>query len=166
MNLIIYSCCRESDRAVGEEPIRVEWSDTVPDIGETISLGSERHWFKVKITRYESTKQNIDVYLVHVNRTLSTPVKWDCEGCEHETIHIELSAVGEPILGFAFNVLGTAPQIGKQLITYARTDHPTLMKEAPNGWIIDRYDEFLPDPNAPYKAIYLAYCKMTSLIAA
>lgn len=166
MNFIIYSCCRESDRAVDEDPIQVEWSDTVPNVGETISLGSERRWFQVKVTPYKSINSSIGVYLVHVNRTLSTSFKWDCEGHENETIHVELSAVGESSLGFAFNVLGEAPQVGKQLLDYERTDHPTLMKATPNGWIIDRYDEFLPEVNAPYKAIYLAYCKTTSLIAA
>jgi hypothetical protein len=166
MNLVIYSLCRESDRNSNEQPIKVEWSEDVPDVGQSISLGSERRWFKVQVTPYQAAQQDIDVYFVHVNRTLSTPVTWDCEGRENETIHVELSAVGAPILGFAFNVLGEAPSVGSRLMNYEQTSHPTLMNESPTHWIRDRYDEFLPVGEAPYKAIYLTWCKQDVLVTA
>lgn len=158
MNLIVYSYCRESDRNSNEEALKIEWLESLPDVGQSVSMGDERRWFIVKVDRYHSD-QIFDVYLIHINRTLSTPVTWDCDGCENETIHIELAAVGEPILGLAFNVLGEAPRIGKRLMNYERTDHPTLMRESPNGWIVDRYDELLPDGEAPYKAVYLSWCR-------
>lgn len=165
MNLIVYSYCRESDRNSSEEALKVEWSEQVPDVGQAVSMGGERRWFVVKVDLYQASEQSVNVYLVHINRTLSTPVTWDCDGCENETIHIELAAVGEPILGLAFNVLGEAPRIGKQLMNYERTDHPTLMREIPNGWIVDRYDELLPDGEAPYKAVYLSWCRQFAIAA-
>ncbi|MBW4422256.1 MAG: hypothetical protein KME13_24080 [Myxacorys californica WJT36-NPBG1] len=174
MNLVIYSLCRESDLLrkapkdpnFNEEPIKVEWSEDVPGVGQSVSLGGEQRWFKVQITRYQSAQQDIDVYFVHVNRTLAVPVGWDCDGRENETIHVELSTVGESILGFAFNVLGEAPKVGSRLMNYQRTSHPTLMQETSSDWIRDRYDECIPQGAAPYKAIYLTWCKQNVLTTA
>ncbi len=170
MNLIIYSCCRESDRNSNEEPLKVEWSEEVPDVGQSVSMGDQRRWFKVKVDRYQATEQHIDVYLVYVNRTLSTPVVWDCEGCENETIRISLSentkcgaSIGEPMLEFAFNVLGHAPQVGARLMNYERTDHPTLMREIPSEWVVDRFDEFLPEGEAPYRAVHICWCQQLAI---
>lgn len=145
MNLIVYSYCRESDRNSNEETLKVEWSEEVPDVGQSVSMGDQRRWFKVKVDRYQASERNVDVYFVHIHGRLATPVNWDCDGCENEIIQIEIAAVGEPILGFAFNVLGEAPRIGKRLMNYEPTDHPTLMREIPSDWIVDRYDELLPD---------------------
>jgi hypothetical protein len=172
MNLVIYSLCRESDllckaleeRIPREQPIKVEWSENVPNVGQAVSMGDRKRWFNVKVSPYETVeRQAIAVYLVHVHTRLATPVQWDCGGRENETIHIELSTVGEPILGFAFNVLGEAPNLGSRLMNYQRTSHPTLMQETSSDWIRDRYDEFLPQGEAPYKAIYLTWCKQNAL---
>jgi hypothetical protein len=166
MNLVIYSLCRESDLNPDEQPLKVEWSNDVPEIGNAVSMGSERPWFVVEIAPYRSSTST--VYLVHIHPRLANPPRreWTYSGRENETIHVELSAVGEPILGFAFNVLGEAPNVGSRLMDYQRTSHPTLVQENPNDWVIDHYDECLPESEAPYRAIYLAWCRQEMLVDA
>lgn len=167
MKLIVYLCCQELDCNQNEQPIQLEWSDHQPRCGDTIAMGDQQRWLIVDVMPYQSTAADL-VFLVHVNPShqLCDRKEWDSSFARaNENIHIELSNRGEPALQIGFNVLGQAPQIGSRLMNYEPTNHPTLMKETPSEWVVDRYDEFLPTaPNAPYNAIYLSWCKQLALV--
>jgi hypothetical protein len=172
MNLILYVCCQERDRTVpDEQSVTIAWSEAVPKIHDVISMGKDKRWFAVDVLPYQCAEnQAIGVYLVHVHLDVFRPAReeWDSSFARpDENIHIELSGVGEPELQLGFNVLGRPPQVGNRLVSYKPLmSHSTQMKSTPTAWVIDRYDEFLPVGEAPYKAIYLSWCKQQALVAA
>lgn len=166
MNLLIYLACQESVCLEGETSIRVEWSGVEPSIEDLISMWRDKNWSVVRKVRYSKQGNDITpvVVFVHPNSLDVPPTEqWDLFDTE-ETFEVAIEAMGKPSLQNSFKVLGQAPTIGTRLMNYSRTDHETLVEPTPRDWIVESFDEFIPQQSTtPFKAVYLSWCKNVSL---
>lgn len=160
MYLLIYACCKESDRQhTHEQSVRMEWAEQPPAIADLVSMGKQKRWNIVELTAYKPVMLGQEVravYLAQVQREdlpLAPKSEWSFFH-PHENMHIHLTAVGEPALQLGFNVLGEPPQMGTRLVF----DQATPLVVPPQKWVLDRYDTYLPESAASYHAIYLAWC--------
>ncbi len=163
MNLLIYQACQDESCKSQELGIRVEWSQEVPEVGDITNMASSPKWRVVEVVPYHSKASVIQgaflVYVHPVDSELSPKEDWDSALYMNSAIHVEMSEVGQPELQVGWNVLGQAPTIGERLMNYEATEHPTWMQPVATDWVIDSFDEFLPQTQSFYKAIYIAWCK-------
>jgi hypothetical protein len=170
MYLLIYACCKESDRQhASEQSVRLEWAEQPPAIDDLVSMGRQKRWRLVELVAYKPVvleavmlEQDVRaVYLAQVQREdlpLAPRSEWSFSHPQ-ENMHIHLTAIGEPALQLGFNVLGEPPCIDAPLLL-APSPAPTMLV---NQWVIDRYDTYLPENNTSYHAIYLAWCLITEI---
>lgn len=163
MNLLIYACCKASDRLhLAESSVRVELAQP-PALNDIVSMGRQKRWVVVEIAAYKPVglRQEIQaVYLVHLQREdlpLAPRSEWSFFQPQ-ETVQVQLSAVNEPALQLGFNVLGQPPRIGDRVMPDQPVSNFKLVRSIPKAWLIDRYDTYLPENQAPYSAVYLAWC--------
>ena len=164
MYLLIYVCCKESDRQhAHEQSVRTEWVEQLPAIDDLVSMGRQKRWHIVELVAYKPVVlepvmlgQDVRaVYLAQVQREdlpLAPKAEWSFSHPQ-ESVHIHLASVGNPMLQLGFNALGEPPHIGARL-----TLDPLDATDANKEWVIDRYDTYLPESHAAYHAIYLAWC--------
>lgn len=160
MYLLIYACCKESDRQhAHEQSMRIEWAEQPPAIDDLVSMGKQKRWHIVELTTYKPVMLGQDVraiYLAQVQREdlpLAPRSEWSfCH--PQENVHVHLTAVGESALQLGFNTIGEPPCMGARLVL----DPSTSLNAMPSEWVIDRYDTYLPENSASYHAIYLAWC--------
>ncbi|BAS57929.1 hypothetical protein NIES2135_26890 [Leptolyngbya boryana NIES-2135] len=159
MDLSIYLACQEQFCHPDETGVVVRWG--TPDRNELVSMGAGKTWKVVEQVQYEAS-QDICPRIVYVHPdALEIPSRseWDSASESDTTIQIALDEVGKPELEFGFNMLGQAPVVGDRLMNYEATEHPTWMQPVATDWVIDSFDEFLPQTQSFYKAIYIAWCK-------
>lgn len=163
MYLLIYACCKESDRQhTHEQSVRMEWAEQPPAIDDLVSMGKQKRWHIVELTAYKPVMLGQDVravYLAQVQREdlpLAPKSEWSFFQ-PRENIHIHLTEVGESALQLGFNTMGEPPRMGARL-----TLDPSIAPDTmANRWVIDRYDTYLPESAMSYHAIYLAWCLVT-----
>ena len=161
--LLIYACCKASDRLhLAESSVRAEWAQP-PALGDIVSMGRQKRWIVVEVAAYKPVglQQEVQaVYLVYLQREdlpLAPKSEWSFFQPQ-ETIQVQLSAVNAPVLQLGFNVLGQPPRIGEQVKQDESMPDFKLVRSIPKEWLIDRYDTYLPENQAPYSAVYLAWC--------
>lgn len=185
MYLLIYVCCKESDRQHAlEQSVRTEWVEQLPAIADLVSMGRQKRWHIVELVAYKPVVlepvmlgQDVHaVYLAQVHREdlpLAPRAEWSfCH--PQESVHVHLANVDTPALQLGFNALGEPPHIGARLtldqsesdpseaigtqLTQPELTQPELTQTKRTQWVIDRYDTYLPESHASYHAIYLAWC--------
>jgi hypothetical protein len=164
MDLLIYACCKESDRLyLDESSVRIEWAESTPALNDIISMGRQKRWVVVEIAAYKPVNlgQAVQaVYLVYVQREdlpLAPKVDWSFFHPQ-ENIHVFLSAIAEPELQLGFNIMGDPPRLGERLLAQEIAPYPRQIRSVPREWVVDRYDTYLPEHQTAYSAIYLIWC--------
>ncbi len=164
MYLLIYACCKESDRQHPDErSVRVEWSEQPPALCDIVSMGKQKCWTIVEIAAYRPVVLGQEVravYLAYVQRDglpLAPKTEWSFFHPQ-ENIHIHLTGIGEPALQLGVNVLGDPPRFGERVTQEAPILPSEPARSEVRTWVIDRYDTYLPEDQPTYSAIYLVWC--------
>jgi hypothetical protein len=162
--LTIYEAIQDevADRKRGESSEISLWQKHHPVVGDEVLMGCDRRWVVVSVESYHSASDFIFVAMVH---PLGLPVP------EPETRRAQIRLDFSPsvsrylelspskyCLSEGWMMDGSAP--GGRLMNYFPTTHPTLQREEPSDWGVDKVDAYLPfESTNSYSAIHLCWCK-------
>lgn len=125
MRAIVYICCDGKQRQLGEQAIRLAWSDAPIDRKQPISMGAESNWAIADIFTYRNSDlEDLEaisvVYIYRGNKPSRTD--WEFlafkDSYPMQSLEIQTSEVGSNFLGWTVHCDGERPQVGQYLVTY------------------------------------------------
>ncbi|NJM59784.1 MAG: hypothetical protein HC849_05610 [Oscillatoriales cyanobacterium RU_3_3] len=147
-----------------DENEKIEYLTHVPEIGDRISLGSQRLWYIAGIDMYKNPENPEDiVYLVHCTldkqQTTSTDRStwFRVKFYQDRDPNLQLFVAEGILLHVVKNLIGEKPETGYLLPQYNVSEH-TLTSQP---WGIASVTSYLPEPNIAqtcYNAIYVGHC--------
>ncbi|MEM9485013.1 MAG: hypothetical protein AAGA83_15145 [Cyanobacteria bacterium P01_F01_bin.116] len=171
MELIIHRLCNDDQANPQEKPIRMQWTDRAPMVGQLVSMGGDRLFEIAHVYTYKPVSDSsVDTVYMVFNRlpdTCSEPSEWDCwqfkELMPEETFHVELEDIGLPDLSYEINYLGEAPKLGKPLYGGTPTGDGSRIHLVRTEWISESYDAYNTREDSPCAAVYLTWCKRMAM---
>ncbi|MBE9064996.1 hypothetical protein [cf. Phormidesmis sp. LEGE 11477] len=163
MNIIVYQCCDLSQRQLGEQPIRLTWSDAPPAVGKAISMGAESDWHIAEFYTYKQQSTGLvdGIYFAYVFReNIPDLERWPYipyrKSHPHQVLEIQIPEIGGNFIGSKVNVVGRAPTLNQYITSYGVRDGKTVSIIEP--WFkvqSDRFEEL--EQNSPFEFVYLSY---------
>ncbi len=157
--IVVYEVIDENqiDYASGEDHNQIAHAERSHNLGDKVSMGSDRRWQIVSLETYIGELGHITLALVHpVDLTAPDRSEWDQTvfRSEYPDISLELKAMpNAPLQLGGWNMEGK-PSSGR-LMGAAPTDHPTRLRSFPLPFVVGSVDTYRPVVGHCYTAIHV-----------
>lgn len=167
MELVIHQLCDEEQMSPQEQPIRTQWMDKAPAVGQPISLGSDRLFEIAQVYTFmpegSGSIQAVHITFSQLPDSHLEPAEWGCwkwkDLIPKENFFVQLEGIGLPDLGCGMNCIDAPPNIGERLYGGIPVGTGTKLRPVPTPWVIEGYDTYKPVGETPYTVVYLTWCK-------
>ena len=171
MELAIHQLCDEDQANPQEQPIRTQWMDEAPIVGQPISMGSDRVFEVAGVYTFEFMGDG-PVTAVHVtfsqipgsNLEVS---EWGCwkwkDILPKETLFVQLEGLGLPDLGCGMDFTEESPKVGSRLQGGVPVGEGNKLRLVPTAWVVEGYDTYEPVGESPYTEVHLTWCKRVAM---
>ncbi|MBP0021422.1 MAG: hypothetical protein J7647_28190 [Cyanobacteria bacterium SBLK] len=158
-HLVFFDTLSDRDYKAGEAR-KIEYWANPPEVGDRVSLGSERLWSIVGVDRYESPENTREaIYLVHcaIGEVEKRANWFRVRAYRDRQPNLQLFLGEGLLLQVRRNLTGDRPAIGSLLPQY----HPQEKTVTSQPWGIAAIDSYIPDANIVqpcYLTVHLCEC--------
>lgn len=162
-NLVFFDDVTGEGYGPNEAP-RIAYLTHLPEIGDRVSMGSDRLWPIIAIDRYSNQSHlNADLFIAYANRTGPLPRSnwfW-LSACAHRPRNLELYLGNEQLLSTGVTLNDERPEVSTLLPHY----NPQARSVSSQPWGIETVATFLPAAEIAqpcYSQVYLLRCVYVS----
>lgn len=164
MKIVVYLCCDDSQRRLGEQSIRLAWCDRAITPDEKVSMGNKDDWAIAQTTTYTNRSRGDiqQIEIVHVYRDVK-PDKTEWEFLSYKDSHpsqafeVQISEVGSNFIGWVAHISGKAPNLGEYVVSYGiKEDGSKTVRVEP--WFTRELEVFTSDDaDSAFATVYLTH---------